>query len=300
MIAKTLSFGSPGRLTVKNLQLVYDGEDGVHRTFPIEDLGFVIIDTGLMTISSSCIQHLADANVALVICDSTHIPSAQMLPFAAHTTAHETVSAQISASDAVQGRLWRQIVKAKIRNQATLLHALGHESESRRLLVMSESVKNRDPDNLEAQAARIYFRTFAPDADFIRDKEGPWPNPALNYGYAVLRAATARALVGSGLNCMIGIHHHNRYNPFCLADDMMEAYRPFVDQYVFGKPDIFAGETGTLTKEMRSSLLSMLTCDVMAGDVRRPLSIALTFSTASLAKYYLGKAESLVLPEFSE
>ena len=299
MIAKTLSFGSPGRLAVKNLQLVYDGEDGVHRTFPIEDLGFVIIETGLMIISSSCIRHLADANVALVICDSTHTPSAQMLPFAAHTTAHETVSAQIAATDAVQGRLWRQIVTAKIRNQATLLGRLGHEPESRRLLSMAESVKNRDSGNQEAQAARIYFRTLAPDADFIRDKEGPWPNPALNYGYAVLRAATARALVGSGLNCMIGVHHHNRYNPFCLADDMMEPYRPFVDQYVFGKPELFRVDAGELTKEMRSSLLSMLTCDVMAGGVRRPLSIALVFSTASLAKYYLGKADALVLPEFA-
>jgi CRISPR-associated protein Cas1 len=300
MIAKTLSFGSPGRLTVKNLQLVYDGEDGTHRTFPIEDLGFVIIETGLMTLSSSCIQRLADANVALVICDSAHMPSAQMLPFAAHTTAHETVAAQISATDAVQGRLWRQIVKAKIRNQARLLYVLGHESESRRLLAMSESVKNRDPDNLEAQAARTYFRALAPNADFVRDKEGPWPNAALNYGYAVLRAATARALVGSGLNCMVGVHHHNRYNPFCLADDMMEPYRPFVDQYVFGNPDVFAGEAGSLTKEMRRGLLSALTCDVRAGGVRRPLSIALAFSTASLAKYYLGKAEALVLPEFSK
>lgn len=299
MIAKTLSFGSPGKLTVKNLQLVYDGEDGVHRTFPVEDLGFVIIETGLMTISSHCIQQLADANVALVICDASHTPSAQMLPFAAHTTAQETVSSQIAATDAVHGRIWKQIVKAKIRNQASLLRSLGHESESRRLSVMSEEVKNRDPCNLEAQAARIYFRTLAPDADFIRDKEGPWPNPALNYGYAVLRAAVARALVGSGLNCMLGVHHHNRYNAFCLADDMMEPYRPFVDQYVFGGGTVFGGGECSLTREMRAELLSVLTCDTKVGDVRRPLSIALAFTTASLAKYYLGKTDKLVLPEFS-
>ena len=157
MIAKTLSFGSPGRLTVKNLQLVYDGEDGVHRTFPIEDLGFVIIETGLMTISSSCIMQLAENNVALVVCDKSHTPSAQMLPFSAHTTAHETVMSQIAATDAVNGRLWRQIVKAKIRNQAVLLKKLNHESQSRRLFNMAEEVKNRDVGNLEAQAARIYF-----------------------------------------------------------------------------------------------------------------------------------------------
>ena len=299
MIAKTLSFGSPGRLTVKNRQLAYDGEDGVHRTFPIEDLGFVIIETGLMSISSSCIQQLADENVALVICDASHTPSAQLLPFSAHTTSHETVSAQISATEAVNGRLWRQLMKAKIRNQATLLRALGHDTESRRLFNMAEAVKNRDPENFEAQAARIYFRALAPSADFIRDKEGPWPNPALNYGYAVLRAAVARALVGSGLNCMVGIHHHNRYNAFCLADDIMEPYRPFVDQYVFGGKPPFDGDTENLTREMRASLLSVLTCDTVMGDVKRPLSIALTFTSASLSRYYRGKTDALSLPEFA-
>ena len=298
MITKTLSFSSPGKLTVKNCQLVYEGEDGVHRTFPVEDIGFVIIETGLMTISSSCIQQLADANVALVICDSSHVPSAQMLPFAAHTTAQETVGAQLSATDAVQGRLWRQIVRAKIRNQSKLLEILGHGTEARRLSNMVEIVKNRDPENMEAQAARIYFRTLAPSADFIRDREGPWPNAALNYGYAILRAAVARALVGSGLNCMVGIHHHNRYNAFCLADDMMEPYRPFVDQYVFGNPSLFNPDTGMLTKEMRTELLSMLTCDTRMGIIKRPLSIAITYTTASLARYYKGDTDALVLPEF--
>jgi CRISPR-associated protein Cas1 len=298
MIAKTLSFGSPGKLTVKDRQLVYDGEGAVHRTFPIEDLGFVIIETGLMTISSSCIRQLAENNVALVVCDGSHTPSAQMLPFSAHTTAHETVAAQIAASDAVNGRLWRQIVKAKIRNQAILLKKLGFGAESRRLDNMSEAVKNRDVGNLEAQAARIYFQTLSRGTDFVRDKDGPWPNPALNYGYAVLRAAVARALVGSGLNCILGIHHHNRYNAFCLADDVMEPYRPFVDQYVFREGSIFMDKEMTLTKEIKTVLLSLLTCDVAMGSIMRPLSIALTFTTASLAKYYLGKTDMLVLPEF--
>ena len=298
MIAKTLSFGSPGKLTVKNRQLVYEGEGDLHRTFPIEDIGFVIIETGLMTISSSCIQQLAENNVALVVCDKSHTPSAQMLPFSAHTTAHETVVAQIAATDAVNGRLWRQIVKAKIRNQATLLMKLKYDSEARRLFNMVEEVKNRDVGNLEAQAARIYFQTLAPFEGFVRDKDGPWPNPALNYGYAILRAAVARALVGSGLNCMVGIHHHNRYNAFCLADDMMEPYRPFVDQYVFREGSIFRDKDMILTKETKAVFLSALTCDVAMGSIMRPLSIALTFTTASLAKYYLGKTESLVLPEF--
>jgi CRISPR-associated protein Cas1 len=159
-------------------------------------------------------------------------------------------------------------------------------------------VKNRDPENIEAQAARIYFGELAPSPGFIRAREGPWPNAALNYGYAILRAAMARALVGSGLICLKGIHHHNRYNAFALADDMMEPYRPFVDQYVLGKVKPFDGPADELTREMRARLLEMLTCDVKVGDVRRPLSVALTFSSASLARYYLGKADALALPEF--
>ena len=297
MIARTLSFSSPGKLFAKDAQLVYEGEDGVKRSFPIEDLGFVILETGLMTVSSHCIRQLADANVALVVCDETHTPSAQMLPFAAHTTTQETVAAQLNATAAVQGRLWRQVVRAKILNQSELLRRLGLDA-SRRLRAMADEVKNYDTENVEAQAARIYFRALAPDPDFVRSREGPWPNVALNYGYGVLRAAVARALVGSGLTCFRGIHHHNRYNAFCLADDMMEPYRPFVDQYVFGRIPPFDVKSEELTREMKARLLQALTCDARMGELKRPLMVALTYTTASLAKHYLGKADSLVLPSF--
>lgn len=297
MIARTLSFSSPGKLFAKDRQLVYEGEDGVKRSFPIEDLGFVILETGLMTVSSHCIQQLADANVALVVCDATHTPSAQMLPFAAHTTTQETVAAQLGATAAVQGRIWRQIVRAKILNQSELLRRLGFDA-SRRLRAMADKVKNYDAENVEAQAARIYFRALAPDPEFVRTREGAWPNPALNYGYGVLRAAVARALVGSGLTCFRGVHHHNRYNAFCLADDMMEPYRPFVDQYVFGHVPPFDVKAVGLTREMKARLLQILTCDVKTGELKRPLMVALTYTTASLAKYYLGKTDHLVLPAF--
>ena len=297
MIARTLSFSSPGKLFAKDAQLVYEGEDGVRRSFPIEDLGFVILETGLMTVSSHCIRQLADANVALVVCDATHTPSAQMLPFAAHTTMQETVAAQLGATAAVQGRLWRQVVRAKILNQSELLRRLGFDA-CRRLRAMADEVKNYDAENVEAQAARIYFRALAPDPGFVRAREGTWPNPALNYGYGVLRAAVARALVGSGLTCFRGVHHHNRYNAFCLADDMMEPYRPFVDQYVFGHVPPFDVQATELTRGMKARLLQMLTCDVKTGDLKRPLMVALTYTTASLAKYYLGKTDHLILPSF--
>lgn len=296
MLAKTLSFSSPGRLSTKHEQLVYDGEDGLHRTFPIEDLGYVIVETPMMSVTSAVLQKLAAANVAFVLCDAAHLPAAQLLPYAAHSTTQETTAAQLAASDAVQGRIWRQLVRSKIRNQAKLLLRLDHPAPAKRLESIADEVKNRDETNCEAQAARLYFQTLLDGVN--RNPEGDWPNCALNYGYAILRAAVARALVGAGLICIRGVHHHNRYDPLCLADDIMEPYRPFVDQYVLGKVPPFDIPATELDKTMKARLLQMLTCDVKLGDVKRPLSIAVTFTAASLAKFYLEKSDSLSLPEF--
>lgn len=297
MIARTLSFSSPGKLRVHLGQLVYDGEAEVHRTFPIEDLGMVIIDTGLITISTAALQALAENNTAVVVCDKTHHPSAQLLPFAGNSTTQETVEAQLGASEAVNGRLWRQVVRQKVINQATLMKRLGVEGH-KLLYNMAEAVKNYDEANIEAQAARVYFQAMVPDKEFKRSREGAWPNMALNYGYAILRAAMARALVGSGLSCIKGIHHHNRYNAFCLADDMMEPYRLFVDQYVLSKMAPFDLPAKELYPGHKKRLLEMLTCDVQMNGLKRPLMVALSYTTASLARYYLKKTDELVLPEF--
>lgn len=299
MISKTLSFSSAGKLSVRYQQLVYDGGDDVHRSFPIEDIGVVIIETDMVTITSAAIRELSEANVALIFCDKSHMPESQVLPYASNVTTQETASAQLAATDAVKGRIWKQVIKSKIKNQKTLLRALV-PGAGRRLDTLENDVKNGDPANCEAQAARIYFQNITRNDDFLRDPNGGWPNSALNYGYAILRAATARAIVGSGLLCFCGIHHHNRYNAYCLADDLMEPYRPFVDQYVFGKIPPFDVSSEELTKEMRHKLLEVLTCDVVTCDVKRPLSIALTFTTASLAKYFLGKTDKLILPEFTD
>lgn len=296
MIAKTLSFGSPGRLYTKLEQLIYEGNDGAQRSFPIEDLGFVIIENKLLTVSAAALQRLAATNVALIICDDTHTPSAQLYPYTANTTTQEVTKAQFAATKAVNGRLWRQIVRQKILNQSALMKRLNAQHAGR-LKTLAAEVKNYDETNCEAQAARIYFQTLVPDPDFIRDREGIWPNCALNYGYAILRAAVARALIGSGLLCIRGIHHHNRYNAFCLADDIMEPYRPFIDQYVLGKVRPFDVPLGELSKEMRSRLLEALTCTVTINGSNSPLMVALSYTSSSLAKYYLGKSNSLVLPE---
>jgi len=296
MIARTLCFTGTGKLSLAYEQLVWDGQDGAHRTVPIEDIGLIILESDRISVTTALLQHLSETNTAVVICDRTHMPAAQLTAYAAHTTTAEITEAQLAATDAVQGRLWRQVCRAKIRNQAALMARLGANG-SKRLVALSEEVKNGDPTNCEAQVARIYFQTLGPEG-FTRERYGEWPNAALNYGYAVVRAAMARAIVGSGLTCGRGIHHHNRYNAFALADDLMEPYRPFVDQYVLGKIPPFDLPANELTKEMRARLLEALTCDVRLGEVRRPLSVALSYTTASLARYYKKETETLALPEF--
>lgn len=295
MIARTLGFGSPGRLSFRLDQLVYEGEGNVRRTFPMEDVGFVLIEHPQLVITATCLAKLAAANVAVIVCDGAHMPIAALQPYAAHTTAQETVAAQMAATEAVNGRLWRQIVRCKILNQAAFLAFMG-KSAAGRLETLADAVKNRDEANCEAQAARLYFQSLMPPG-VTRDPEGPWPNGPLNYGYAILRAAVARALAGSGLSCLKGIHHHNRYNAFCLADDMMEPYRPFVDRYVLGGVRPFDVPAKELSKEGKIRLLQMLTSDVTLEGLRRPLMVALSYTTASLARYYLGKADKLVLPQ---
>lgn len=264
---------------------------------PIEDIGMLILESERIEITTACLQALSAHNVAVVVCDKTHTPSAQLLPYAANLTMRETIEAQLSATEAVNGRLWRQLCRRKIMNQAGLMRLLGRDANLASMKVLAQQMKNGDPTNCEGQAARMYFHAIGPDG-FRRDREGDWPNAALNYGYAILRAAVARALVGSGLCCFRGVHHHNRYNAYCLADDVMEPYRPYVDQYVFGNVRPFDVSTSELTKEMKTRLLQMLTCDVRLGDFKRPLQVALTYTTSSLAKYFLGKSEKLALPEF--
>lgn len=295
MIARTLCFTSAGKLSVRDEQLVWDGADGARRTIPLEDIGFVIIESDLIVVTSVALQKIAERNVALVVCDRTHTPAAQMVAYDAHTTSAENIEAQLAVSEAVRGRLWRQVCRRKIENQARLMEVLGVGDVSR-MRVLVDAVKNGDPSNCEGQAARLYFQSLGPKG-FVRDRYGEWPNAALNYGYAVLRAAVARAIVGSGLVCFNGIHHHNRYNAFALADDLMEPYRPFVDQYVFGIDGLVGGETNELTKEIRARLLGSLTCDVRLDGYRRPLMIALSYTTASLVRCFKGEDSQLLLPE---
>lgn len=306
MIKRTLYFGNPAYLSVRNAQLVIskasdgdlppDDSEQMIKTIPIEDIGVVILDHKQITVTSTVFSSLLDNNVAVITCDEKSMPSGLLLPLHANTLQSERFQNQLEASLPLRKQLWQQTVEAKIRNQAAVLkYSIGEEA--RNMLAWAGSVKSGDGDNMEARAAAFYWKTVFPQYEsFNRDRYGPAPNNLLNYGYAILRAIMARALVGSGLLPTFGIHHHNRYNAYCLADDIMEPYRPFVDKLVL---DIIneGNPCPQLTREIKARLLGIPVLDVEIDGHRSPLIIAATTTTASLSKCFEGINRKLLFPE---
>lgn len=292
MIKQTLMFTSPVSLTMKNRQLVItfkDTHDVVTR--PIEDIGFIVIENPMVSVTVPLLNELADNNVSVIFCDQKQMPKTMLMALDSNTTLQESYQYQIEASAPVKKNIWKQLVESKIRNQALLLSKLGKNGDMLKTYYMN--VKSGDTDNREGAAARIYWGWLF-DEGFKRDREGPPPNNLLNYGYTILRAAVARALVGSGLYPAFGVFHRNRYNAFPLADDVMEPYRPFVDEVVYHL--YVDNETRELDKQSKGLLLRMLFSDVKIGKVTRPLENALSITTASLVKMLKGETTKLSLP----
>lgn len=294
MIKRTIVLSSPCRVSLCNGQMVcanLEDELNVKKT-PIEDLGIIIVENQRVVFSVPVMNALADNNTTVIFCDRQMMPNSILTGLNVNTTQSEVLRAQVSMMDTpLNKRLWKQIVEAKIRNQASLLSKYGMDGTA--LKPLYSNVYSGDSNNREGAAARIYWRILF-GAEFCREREGFAPNNMLNYGYSVLRSAVARALIGSGLNLSFGLFHRNRYNPMPLADDVMEPFRPFVDEIVFGLYN--NGET-ELTTEVKTHLINVLSCDTMYGDIRRPLLIGLSLTTASLGKCYLNKEQSLVLPK---
>lgn len=308
MIKRTLYFGNPAYLSRKNEQLVVrlpevEKNDSLpelfkkeaQATIPIEDIGIVILDEQRLIITQSLIDGLIENNVALITCDKTHHPTGLMLNLAGNNLQSAKFKAQLDAGQPLVKQLWQQTVRAKIKNQALLLKRLGREAEN--LMKWSSDVKSGDPDNLEARAAAYYWKNILPEiSGFKREREGIPPNSLLNYGYAILRAIVARSLVGSGLLPTLGIHHRNQYNHYCLADDIMEPYRPFVDALVV--EIVRNGEDyKELTTSIKKQLLGIASVDVIIDDERSPLMNGVQRTTASLAKCFEGSAKKLLYPE---
>ena len=309
MIKRTLCFTNPAYLSLKNEQLVVkipqdsEQQSAISRqcsekvtTIPIEDIGVVVIDNRQITITSGVIDALLANNCALITCDGKSLPVGLMLPLCGNTTQSERFRYQIEATLPLKKQLWQQTVQAKINNQAEVLSKCT-DAETACMKVWSKEVKSGDSDNLEGRAAAYYWKKlFGHIDDFNRDREGVPPNNLLNYGYAILRAVVARALVSSGMLPTLGIHHHNRYNAYCLADDIMEPYRPYVDELVFNLVKERGLPEDGLTREWKAELLKIPVLDVVISEKRSPLMIAVSQTTASLYRCFCGESRKIVYP----
>ena len=308
MIKRTLYFGNPSYLSLKQNQLVLrlpevEKNDSLpesfrkeaHATIPIEDIGVVVLDHQQITITQGLLEALLENNCAVITCDHQRLPVGLMLPLCGNSTQTERFRYQLQASLPLQKQLWQQTIIAKIENQAAVLRDVrGLNVVNMQRWAMD--VRSGDAMNLEARAAAYYWKeAFPMIEDFKRDREGVAPNNMLNYGYAILRAVVARALVGSGLLPTWGMHHRNKYNAYCLADDVMEPYRPYVDRLVMSLYDKY-GAIEILDKQHKAELLSVPTLDVTINGKRSPLMVAVGLTTSSLQKCYAGEARKIVYP----
>lgn len=312
MIKKTLYFGNPAYLSLRMGQMVIKLPEvesnellpeimkkQAEITKPIEDIGVVVLDNRRITITQGLLEALLENNCAVITCDNHSLPVGLMLPLYGNSTQNERFRYQLDASQPLHKQLWQQTIKAKIENQAAVLSACSG-MPIKNMIRWADDVRSGDPDNVEGHAAAYYWRYFFNNItgleNFTRNREGMAPNNLLNYGYAILRAVVARALVTSGLLPTLGIHHHNRYNAYCLADDIMEPYRPYVDELVFAIVKEQGVDNLQLTTTLKAQLLSIPTLDVVIGGKRSPLMVAATQTTASLYKCFSGELRRIAYP----
>ncbi len=294
MIKRVLCFENPARLSLKLAQMVVELQD-VTRTLPIEDIGVVILDHKQITITHALIDALLANNVAMVTSNDKHLPVGLMLPLDGNTLQSERFRAQIDASEPLKKQMWQQTIVAKVLGQA---HVLGTQLiEHNNMLKWAKDVRSGDTENMEARAAAFYWRNMFEKDAFIRDPQGLPPNNLLNYGYSIVRAMMARALVGAGLLPTLGIHHHSRYDAYCLADDIMEPYRPFVDMKVLEMWKN-GGITSDISSDQKRELLGITTMDVSISGHRSPMMLAIQTTAQSVQKCYSGEARKIIYPDW--
>lgn len=296
MLKRTVALITPQRVSVRLGQLVMApiDDDSKPTTIPIEDIGFLFIENQRVSITLPAINELINRNVGVVICNSQGYPNAMLNPLDCNALQGQNRQIQFEASLPSKKAMWQQIVMGKIRNQCELLNRLGKDGDA--LKPYWKNVKSGDSDNREGVAAKLYWqRLFG--HDFIRAREGFPPNNMLNYGYSILRSATARAIVGAGLWPGVGIHHHNRANPFPLADDFMEPFRPFVDNIVF---NLYESGAASLNKDIKAELIKVIYADTFVNGRAHPLSLAISMLCTSAIKVMAGEEKTLNLPLFPE
>ncbi len=296
MIKRTLYFGNPAYLKTNKEQLLIELPDtGEAKAAPIEDIGLLILDNKQITITQALLAKLLANNTAVITCDDTHHPTGMLFNLDGNTLQSQKFKSQLEATLPLKKQLWQQTISSKIHNQAGLLQLV--RADYKLLLTYARDVKSGDSENNEAKAAAYYWkRIFPAFLNFRRERYGPPPNNLLNYGYAILRALVARSLTASGLLPTLGIHHRNQYNAYCLADDIMEPYRPFVDKVVYQLVRSH-GQFLEMTPSMKKELLSIPALDVTIDAQKSPLMNALQRTTASLAKCFEGNGRKILYPE---
>lgn len=301
MIKQMLYFSSPVKLNIKNnqLRIVFNHDDNKNENAeicrPIEDIGIVVIDTPQIVLTSAVLSCLVANGIAILCCDNKHMPAGLMLNLNSNSVQAERFQTQLNVSIPLKKRLWQQTVSSKIYNQAIVLYRLSGKRHVTLTRYMN-NVKSGDTDNIEGRAAAYYWKNiWSKDTNFKRSRDGEEPNSLLNYGYAILRAIVCRALVSSGLHLTLGIFHKNKYNPYCLADDIMEPYRPFVDYKVaeifFSNPDASLED-----KNIKRELMAIATEDVVIEGRKRPLMVGVSETTASLYRCYSGELRKIKYP----
>ena len=292
MIKRTIEVSSgPAYLTAKLEQLLIHRDGQAVGSIPCEDIGMVVVDQPQTTYSHGALAALARWQAVLVVCGSDHLPAAMLMPLADHSQVVWRIKEQLAVRKPMRKQLWRQLIRAKIRAQALMLP---RESSARlKVLALSRMVRSGDPNNIESQAARVYWANWLPDRTFRRDADLPDLNMFLNYGYAILRAAVARAVVAAGLLPALGLVHSNRSNAFCLADDLMEPLRPLVDRRV---RELHGDGRHELDRKEKAFLLEVLTEQVRLSDEKGPLMVSLHRMVASLVKCFQGQAKQLEIP----
>jgi CRISPR-associated protein Cas1 len=298
MIKRTLYFGNPAYMHKELLQLkVLKTEDNsALASIPIEDIGVVILDNPQITLTHSLMGALLENNVAIISCDARHMPVGLLLPLAGNSIQTERFREQIAATEPLKKNLWAQTVKAKIENQANVLRMAG--ADNKKLLALIPQIQSGDPDNVEGRAASVYWKLLFEGLPFVRDRYGSLPNAHLNYSYAILRAIVARSLVGSGLLPTLGIHHSNRYNAYCLADDIMEPYRPFCDWIVYKMVKSGEIEDDDIIKAHKVKLLTIAAVDIEIEHKKSPLMVGLPRTTNSLVECFAGIRRKIIYPRF--
>jgi CRISP-associated protein Cas1 len=325
MIKRTLYFGNPSYLSLKDAQLLVrlpevekslsptlskgEGENTIidkwkkelTASIPIEDIGIVVLDHKQITITQALIAAFLENNVAFITCDATHHPHGYLMPLAFNSIQSERYRSQLDASEPLKKQLWAQTIEQKIKNQAAHLYQRGLKNDF--LIPLHKNIKSGDTENAEGIAAAYYWRTLSPALlhnaeEFRRSREGLPPNNYLNYGYALLRATMARSIVGAGLMPTLGIFHRNRYNAYCLADDLMEPYRPLVDKVVCDL--LHEHETDQdIPLHIKKILLNIPAMDVNIEGEKSPLMIATQRTAISLVKCFEGEQRKMVYPEFN-